>query len=385
MIKATSGLLFGLGLLVYGPQAHASAWYACSTNQRTTSVTNAAKWSTSSKTLYARNADFGSARRGNLDWSIGQWNLAPQNFSLAVSYSTSTNADHWKQNNNRNEVYVASAACGDGCAYVRVNCASGILEADVVLKSSPSRAFTDSSTKTLHFPYGGANKHTRATFLHELGHAIGLAHTSDTYSLMGDTYRHAHTNGTSSHPNVGEDDADAAVDLYGTRANGTQEVGVSHWRWKQANAGTGGYSDHAFAELRTSGGSLIASTAFRGEELRYDVTRNQVVSPRFVFENSGRSNHSSVTVRYVLSTDDTIALSDTFLRDRTPTFNRNEVYIPTDHTVTIPGTLTPNRTYYLGVIVDPTNAIQEGNEDPFGNSAPPSTSGNATYIPIYVR
>jgi hypothetical protein len=228
--------------------------------------------------------------------------------------------------------------------------------------------FTTSHAKRDTLAYGG-DRSLQTLLLHELGHALGLGHESLEYNIMGQDWDHIHANGDTVHFYVGEDASDGAVAIYGLASPRREDVGVVHWKW---NGYSGEYSSHGRTEVFDSSGRACPVRARTGNDPVYEVSRGQTVLLELVFENNGASEQTP-RVRYYLSTDSTIATSDTYLASRTPTLRRNKVYKTTQRLV-IPSSLTRGQTYYLGAVVDYDNAISEVNED-----------NNATYVGIYVR
>ncbi|MGF1673448.1 MAG: hypothetical protein ACFCUV_07155, partial [Rivularia sp. (in: cyanobacteria)] len=78
-------------------------------------------------------------------------------------------------------------------------------------------------------------------------------------------------------------------------------------------------------------------------------------------------------VGFYISTNDIISTGDQRIGGTTLTLGRDNVYTARN-TVTIPSSLQRNRNYWLGVVVDENNSINENVE-----------WNNATYIPIRVE
>ena len=281
-------------------------------------------------------------------------------------------------NNGQNEVWGSTdpnlLQGAPAIAYSRWDCfrtptglVARMTEGDVIFDYGNTR-WTPLRQKSQLFTYTGSARLLQATAIHEFGHAAGLLHENTRYNVMGSDFTHVQTNGVVTNAYMGEDTATANVFLYGLWTGAPQDLGVSHWRYSGA---TGEYSAHARTRIFDGAGGPLPITLVNGEP-GYLVRRGQTVQAEFTYENNGRSTVSSAPIAYYVSTDDFISPADrristaslTLVRDAASTLNRR---------LRIPRNLQVNRSYWLGVVVNPDGTIAE-----------PNRTNNATYIPIRV-
>ena len=74
---------------------------------------------------------------------------------------------------------------------------------DVVLDSS--RPWASSTAKSSNLTYTGTRRPIDSVITHEVGHFLGFMHVNTSYTIMGDSWRHLHTNGSTANIYVGED------------------------------------------------------------------------------------------------------------------------------------------------------------------------------------
>lgn len=350
-----------LGLLA-GDASAFSYKYCSSTDKRI-------KWSGTSKTLRPNSTSFPSGYWENgIRNTIDVFNRNPSRFRYAVSMETGGVG----VGNGQSEIWFSTSACGPACAYTRTTCYwlfgwhYGVNELDIVYRTDTT--WTASTSKNALIRYKGSGRSLQSTGAHELGHGLVLNHVNTEYNVMGTDFEHMQANANTVLAYVGEDVADGMVFLYGNRG-GWQDVAVSHWKYAGAS---GEYSDHTKAVIRNSGGSVLPTVNVDGET-GHRVDRGQWVRVEFTFENNGSNTQNDIPVGYYISTNDYITTLDRLLATRTINLSRDNVstfwswvYIPTD--------LTPNRNYWMGVIIDYTNGISEAVEH-----------NNATYIPMFVQ
>lgn len=255
--------------------------------------------------------------------------------------------------NGQNEVWFTSSSTRSTTYWWFNFWHTCIDEADVVFTTLDP--WTTSMTKTTLSAYGGTRRPFQTTAIHEYGHAAGIGHEDDYYNVMGTDYTFLTTNGSLARSYLGEETNNALVAVYGRASPAVMEdVSVTLFRW---TGRSGEYSTHGFGKMRNSAGVEIAWTTFSGQR-RYNVSRGQTVQVEFTFENNGETS-KTVNVGYYISTDSTIATTDRLIATRALTLTRDH---PTQdrRTITLPTTnLTSGVTYYLGVIVDYTNAVPE--------------------------
>lgn len=318
------------------------------------------RWAGNSLTFRYHPTQFTGEWLTGLQETIDLWNESPANFTLAITPDNNTAA----HGNGENEIWFgqsSTAYCQNYYDYVN----NRVIESDVVFGTSTN--WVTSEIKGDLLRYGGSGRPFQNTALHEIGHAIPLAHENRVYNIMGMDFEFLSVNGDFVRTYVGEDAAAGAVALYGSKAGPLEDISVSHW----AYAGTAGeYSDHRRTRIYNAAGQPLLSTSVN-EEPVFNVSRGQAVNVEFTFENNGLTDHQNVAVGYYLSSDSTISTLDTriavsqrnFVRD-TPDTERIAITIPSQ---TVPGT------YWLGVIADETDALSEIVE-----------TNNATYIQIRV-
>lgn len=240
-------------------------------------------------------------------------------------------------------------------------------EVDVVIDTDP--VWTTSQAKDQIGNYGGDRSHIESVLVHEAGHFTGLMHVTEEYNIMGDSWRHLHTNGSTTKSYFGEDAARGLIRLYGARSGAWEDLSVSHYR---RIGDDGEYSTHAKTIMTTMGGIELPDRTVRGQDA-YEVDPGDQVKVQFTLENNGKTTHSGVAYGLYVSTNDYITRSDRRLRGGTASLHPEDVYT-TEFTITIPSDLTPGRDYYVGIIIDEDYGVSE-------------TSGwnNATYVPIWVK
>jgi Matrixin./CARDB. len=201
--------------------------------------------------------------------------------------------------------------------------------------------------------------------LHEIGHTMGLDHTTSVASIMGGgTY--TTTNGSLVYPGLGEDASTALYDMYGANSGNIEDLAVNHWRH---TGSSGGYATHGRTRLFTTGGSVVASTWVDDEPI-YDVQPGSTYKVEFSFENNGE-NAQYIDAGFYISTNAFISTSDRLIRTKPMVLVRNASPSLRQSTITIPSDLTVNEDYYLGVRIDDGNILSEESE-----------TNNATYVGI---
>ncbi len=197
------------------------------------------------------------------------------------------------------------------------------------------------------------------TCLHEYGHVAGLDHEPHEYNIMGQDWTHVYCNGSTCRSGMGEDAADGLVALYGRASGGAfEDVAVTLFKYSGMTESNGDwYSTHVFSGMYWSGGAAMSSFDTYNYQNRYTVAKGSTYQVEFTYENNGETTQTPKLAFYI-STDSTIATSDTRIKTGSVSLGRNDVHTA-KVSVTIPSTLTSGNTYYLGVIIDYNNAITE--------------------------
>lgn len=342
--------------VVFGPELHATNWQTCNNGQER-------HWANGEITLRASGIGFpaGSVWRTALADVAQTFSATPADFEYSIQWDEPGVA----MGNGQTEVWWTDTLPFPAAAYVWTNGACEFVEVDVLFLNTVS--YTTSTTKTALTPYGGAFRPFHTTAMHEFGHAQGMAHTNDTYNIMGQDWDHIHCNGSTAAAYPGECAVDASMDIYGTVAGNFEDVAVAHWRHTGAS---GAYSTHDRTRLFTSGGVELSNVG--GDEPVYLVERGQTVRLEMSYENLGKS-FQTVAVEYVVSTNDTITTSDTSLAIGTVSIGVGTVATTSNTYLTIPNSLNGGQDYWLGAIIDHDNQLAEQ-----------SGSNNATYLGIRV-
>lgn len=331
------------------------------------------KWNSNSKTLRASSNSFPAGTwRNTLSSAIARFNQNPSKFNYGMSIDNGSVG----RNNGQSEIWGSTdngvLKGAPAIAYTWRTCYwffgkhVKLKELDIIFDYGSPWQWASSENKSNLIRYGGSLRPFRTTAIHELGHGLKLNHVNTEYNVMGTDFEHIHVNGSQARAYVGEDTADGAVALYGTRSPARQDLGVVHWKYSGAS---GEYSDHTKTQLFNTANAVL-SNFNDGGETRYRVTPGQQVRTEFSYENNGASTQSNVRVGFYISTNDTISTADQRIGGTTLTLGRGNVYT-VKNTVRIPSSLQRNRNYWLGVIVDDRNDINENVE-----------WNNATYIPI---
>lgn len=300
-------------------------------------------------------------------------NQSPANFR----YGFFTNDEFVGVGNGQSEIWWESAGVigAPADAVISWNCRTGVItEADMRFDNGIS--YTTSTNKSTSTAYGGGRRPFQNTATHEFGHVLGLGHTANVYSIMGTDWTHTHANGGTLRSYFGEDGAAGAVDLYGLASGVREDLSVSHWR---RSGSSGGYSVHSRVRIFTKDSNTvvprvnITPPGFNAEP-GFRVNAGQTYDVEFTYENSGRSEQTT-EVGFFISTDHTIsATADTRIGGLNHmTWGRNSVNTER-WPVRIPSNLVSGRDYWLGVMIDEDETLNEIIE-----------SNNFSYIPIRIN
>jgi hypothetical protein len=346
--------VMAIASLLTAGYANAYTTYGCGSGN--------AKWSGTSKTIYANRASFpvGSGLESALYDAIARLNENASNFTYNLvidSYPPSLN-------NGYSEIWIENIS-PPGVTSLSWNGSCNLTEIDIRMDSSVT--WTTSTSKATQTNYGGTGRPFQTTLLHELGHGIGLGHEADEYNVMGQDWDHVSTNGETAYAYFGEDANDGAVFLYGS--DGTQDVGVVHWRYTGAS---GEYSSHDRTRLLDPSTLAELPYSWVNGEKRYNVNRGQSVRVELTFENNGNDYQYEDTGYYV-STNSTISTIDTLLATRSIGLSPDNV-LTSSWNVTIPSNLSCSTEYWVGAVIDKDYSLTEY-----------MSWNNATYIPLYIN
>ncbi len=314
----------------------------------------------------------GSSRRTALTTANGRWNQAPGRFTYLSP--TWGDASVGRNNGETNFWFSSNQDILDGAPAMALYWYNGkaeIVESDVIFDNGRlwSTATDYQFTKKA---YGGDWRSFGTTALHEEGHAMGLGHVNYTMNIMGSDQTHLMANDRKVRFYVGEDAGVGERVLYGGTQNTVKnDLGVSHWKYGSAS---GEYSKHILTKIYNINNStqVISNENFQGT-LRYDVRKNNTYYVQFTYENNGRYKVSNIDIAFYISTNDRI----TTLDQKIKSIVFGQLVTDTVYTkkipVTIPNNLHVGQTYWLGVVIDYKNKVNEF-----------SGFNNATYIPIKI-
>ncbi len=333
------------------------------------------KWDTNTVQMrLASNSFSNSAWRNSMTTAISRVNQNPSRFRYTSTYpDTGVSV-----NNGQSEAWFTSNQSllggAPARAFVQMDCIDywifgndvEITEADVIFDNGVS--YTTSMSKTNLWSHGGAFRPFQTTAIHELGHGAGLAHTNNTYNIMGQDWDHIQANGSTARSYLGEDAAHGLVYLYGTTSGSAEDLGITHFKRTGAN---GQYSTHAKTVLRSSTGGNLSWFTNNGEQT-FRVNRGGSYRLELTFENNGKSNQSQ-DLRFYVSTNSYISTGDRLIRTSSVSVNRNSVYTAY-YNVTIPSNLTRGANYWVGAVIDANGTVPEMTE-----------ANNATYPPIRIN
>ena len=290
-----------------------------------------------------------------------RWNATP----VGIHFSVVTGDTLVMERNGQNEIWWTDGIEEgySGQAFLRYDC-EHMLEADIGFSSTAP--LYRGEEKSEFKPYGGEFKSMTSTALHELGHTLGLSHTLDTYSLMGNNQRHLYTNGDYAKAYVGEDATKGALELYGSEyMYKNRDVAVSHWKHNLDDPDDGEYSNHTRTVVYDNNDNIVAK-----DSGSYKVKRGDTYKVEFTYENLSYYE-VDVNVGFYISTNSNITKSDRLIKTHNGmNLALNKVYTRSI-SVRIPTDLDSNKVYYIGAIVDYDDQITQEVE---GN--------NATYVGI---
>jgi hypothetical protein len=297
---------------------------------------NMVKWNDWSTLMYISTTSFpeGSAWDTALQNALWHWNNVG---GSGFTYGLGRDTDGSHGENGVNEVYMSSSEAGSALAVTHVyyHCywafgwSYGLDETDMAFNSNLS-------WDTGKFVYANGISppyNFELVALHELGHALGLTHEDGVQATMNTQYPAGGPLGYFKQVNPLADDRVGLRNLY---PNGGTQVDLAASAFKRTGSGTSGLVNSPLS-------------AARGSNVTYE----------FTFSNLGTST-ASFYVNFYLSSNDYITTADRMLGwgsywanpGGTGTFSVT-LFIPAD---VAPGT------YFLGVLLDPSNYFSESFE-----------------------
>lgn len=352
--------------LFFAGHTHSASWLECNGDSG-----KKLRWGGNSTTARINTISFNGSNLTAVRRGIDATNRNPSPFSI----NDTTENGGVGSGNGQNEIW-ASSISPPGEARMRYHCYwffgwhYGLDEVDIVLDSS-GRSWTSSTSKSNNFAYTGTRLPIDAVINHEAGHYLGLMHVNWEYNVMGDSWRHHHTNGSTASTYFGEDAAHGSRVLYGTQSSSFNDVSVSHWRRTGAS---GEYSSHGRVRIRNNANTATLSGITIGGEPGFKVSRGAVVRPEFTLENNGKSTHSNISYGIYISTNDYISFWDRRIGGGTLGSLHPANVLTTTLPVFIPWDLTAGQNYWLGIIIDEDNDIAEV-----------SGSNNRAYTPVRIQ
>lgn len=251
-----------------------------------------------------------------------------------------------------------SLCSSKGCTWVWAHGDGIIDEADVFLKLSYDWALDDYKWDSVAYTTDGTRPLLN-TAMHELLHAMSLAHENDCINLLGNAWNVVSTNGDYTETAISEDSTKGLIDIYGPRSTTINDLSVMHWKLDVAATGTSEYSHHMRSRLLDGSGTELTEMAGY-DEPTYIAWPGETIQVEMTLENRGSSTESRKLGVY-WSTNSTISTSDTRLSSTTPVLGVNTPY-ETAVTVTVPTGATPGKIYWVGAIIDRDDALSESNE-----------------------
>ncbi|MBL8300071.1 MAG: PKD domain-containing protein [Rhodanobacteraceae bacterium] len=327
------------------------------------------KWPTSSMTFNANPTGFSGVYAKwltSFNVALTRINDTPANFDMYARLDDDLNVGI---GNGESEIWWSTGT--SAVEYTTTSSCGVTVETDIIFHNNiPNGGYLDvMDVKTNFRGYGLERRTFESTAIHEVGHALGLAHEARYYNIMGTDYTHLHTTGeTALRSYMGEDATNAIIALYGGSTR--QDLSVAAWR----RVGfSGEYSSHGRTRLLDANGVELTATKVEATctrefcEMRHSVSPGQSIQYEMTLENNG-SDTQTVQLGYYVSTNATITDQDRLIGTDTVTVARNTPDTITRN-VTIPADLLPETNYYIGVIIDNGGSVAEWDE-----------SNNTSYI-----
>ena len=296
----------------------------------------------------------GDPYRDWLGWVVSEWNKTPAKMVYNLTYDDSSVGE----NNGQNEIWFRSTMSDPAVTKMWYACALAgpcvLYEADVIFNRA--EPYIASAYKPSLWEYGGSFRPFQTTAMHELGHAQGLGHTADRYSIMGTDWTHIRANGFLATAYVGEDAVAGSIALYGADA-GLPDYATAHWRRTGATAG---YSDHSRTRLLAS--NYVELPRLSGVEPTYVVNNGQEIEVEVMLESMPPGTVNSFYLALMLSSDSNINKSDKLVRLHPITIHSQDWPTAALFTMVLPTGIPAGSTRYVGVILDYFDQVTELDE-----------------------
>ena len=128
-----------------------------------------------------------------LQEAADRWNKSPSDFR----YNLTCGERRVGTRSRQNEIWFSSTISAPAVTkYRRRRVSCRFKEVDIIFRTTGG--YTTSRNRDMLWPYGGGFRPFQSTALHEFGHAQGLKHSRENYSVMGIDWTHVHTNGSTS-------------------------------------------------------------------------------------------------------------------------------------------------------------------------------------------
>ncbi len=287
-------------------------------------------------------------------------------FSDATITTVDNGDTSYFSGNSENEIYLDNTVSTAACTYWFFSSTCEVSEADMQFGNQSWTTIDDSG----HYPYGGLRSLT-GTAVHEGGHCVGMAHSSDSYNMMGADFSHVTRNGTAAYYGPGEDLSDGLIDLHGKRTGGLdsfRDVGITVMRYIGAS---GEYSLHGFGAVRGYYGAARPVVGSYVGQPMYRVGAGASIQMDITLENNGEADVETPNIGLYLSDNDIISSSDEFLGQVPSSLGRDSA-LEITFGATIPLGIAPGN-YFLGAYIDHDNLISEA-----------TVANNVAYYPVSI-